>query len=148
MQHKSVIILIIWLSLCFWCAFCRVWGWGWPHILGCNQVPQHHRATQTGNGATEWQRPGRAPYEQDPHRDIHEDLYKTHVHIWFTKYAEAKPTHVSDSEPLPAENGIKASGFWNWPCSFRKLAGLNSRGNFHWPSSFSTEVRLGMITVP
>lgn len=49
---------------------------------------------------------------------------------------------------IPAEKGMKASGLTNSPWSLRKFSGLKSWGNFHCPSSFSKEVRLGMISVP
>lgn len=49
---------------------------------------------------------------------------------------------------VPAEKGMKASGLTNSPSSLRKFCGLNSFGNFHCPSSFRTEARCGMTSVP
>lgn len=49
---------------------------------------------------------------------------------------------------IPVEKGMKASGLTNSPLSLRKFSGLNSFGNFHCPSSFRTEAKCGIISVP
>ena len=49
---------------------------------------------------------------------------------------------------IPAENGMKASGFTKWPWASRKCSGWKQRGFSQTVSSFSAEDRLVMRVVP
>lgn len=105
-------------------------------------------------------RPDELKLSQQSHHDDEElhssqTLSKTHartcniktfllmlMQLWKSKF------YTVCCAPIPAEKGMKASGLTNSPWSLRKFSGLNSCGNFHCPSSFESEVRLGIISVP